>query len=74
MVDTSSKTTLTDSFACICHTYACCARISHVAHTESALDGVLPRGLLMLTIAVGIDYNDGDLGRGICAGESRETV
>lgn len=33
------------------------------------IDGVLPRGLVMLTIAVGIDTNEGDLGRGICAGE-----
>jgi hypothetical protein len=33
------------------------------------IDGVLPRGLVMLTIAVGIDNNEGDLGRGICAGE-----
>ena len=33
------------------------------------IDGVPPRGLVMLTIAVGIDNNGGDLGRGICAGE-----
>jgi hypothetical protein len=35
------------------------------------IDGILPRGLVMLTlgVAVDIDTNDGDLGRGICAGE-----
>jgi hypothetical protein len=33
------------------------------------LDGILPRGLVMLTIAVGNDNNEGDLDRGICAGE-----
>jgi hypothetical protein len=36
------------------------------------IDGVPPgppRGLVMLTITVGIDNNEGDLGRGICAGE-----
>lgn len=27
------------------------------------MDGVLPRGLVMLTIAVGIDNNEGDLGQ-----------
>lgn len=33
------------------------------------IDGVLPRGLVVLTIAVGIDNNEGDLGRGVCAGK-----
>ena len=33
------------------------------------IDGVPPRGLVMLTIAVGIDNNEGDLGKGICASE-----
>jgi hypothetical protein len=35
------------------------------------IDGILPRGLVMLTLglAVSIDSNEGDLGRGICAGE-----
>jgi hypothetical protein len=39
-----------------------------VSNSEQ-IDGVLPRGLVMLTVAVGIDNNEGDLGRGICAGE-----
>ena len=33
------------------------------------IDGVQPRGLVMLTIAVSIDNNEGDLGRGIRVGE-----
>ena len=33
------------------------------------IDGALPRGLVMLIIAVGIDNNEGDLGRGICVGK-----
>ena len=33
------------------------------------IDWVPPRGLVMPTIAVGIDNNEGDLGRGICAGQ-----
>jgi hypothetical protein len=34
-------------------------------------DGVLPRGLVMLTLklAAGVESNEGDLGRGTCAGE-----
>ena len=38
------------------------------------MDGVLPRELVMLTIAVGIDNEDGGLGRGICASEICETA
>ena len=35
------------------------------------MDGVLPRGLVMLTLtlAVGVASNEGDPGRGMCAGE-----
>lgn len=35
------------------------------------IDGILPRGLVRLTLglAVGVDSNEGDLGRGIRAGE-----
>ena len=35
------------------------------------IDGILPRGLVVLTLglAVDIEANEGDLGRGICAGE-----
>jgi len=35
------------------------------------MDGTLPRGLVMLTLrlASGVDNNEGDLGRGTCAGE-----
>jgi len=35
------------------------------------IEGILPRGLVKLTIglAVGADSDEGDLGRGTCAGE-----
>jgi hypothetical protein len=35
------------------------------------IDGTLPRGLVMLTLGLAVDIvsNEGDLGRGICAGE-----
>jgi hypothetical protein len=35
------------------------------------IDGILSRGLVMLTLglAVDIEANGGDLGRGICAGK-----
>jgi len=35
------------------------------------MDGVLPRGLVMLTLtlAAGVASNEGDPGRGMCAGE-----
>ena len=36
-----------------------------------SMDGTLPRGLVMLTLrlAAGVGNNEGDLGRGTCAGE-----
>jgi hypothetical protein len=49
-------------------------RSDGMVSSSERIDGVLPRGLVMLTIAVGIDNNDGDLGRGICAGEICETA
>lgn len=35
------------------------------------MDGILPRGLVMLTLrlAAGVASNEGDRGRGMCAGE-----
>ena len=51
---------------------------SEGAHSEGAIsegmvdtDGTLPRGLLMLTltVAVGVDNNEGDLRRGMFTGE-----
>jgi hypothetical protein len=42
-----------------------------IAINSEWIDGILPWGLVMLTLglAVDIDTNDGDLGREICAGE-----
>ena len=49
-------------------------RSDGMVSNSERMDGVLPRGLVMLTIAVGIDNKDGDLGKGICAGEICETA
>jgi hypothetical protein len=42
-----------------------------IAINSEWIDGILPWGLVMLTLglAVDIDTNDSDLGREICAGE-----
>jgi hypothetical protein len=40
-----------------------------MAIKSERMGGILPRGLVMLTIALGTDSNEGGLGRGICAGE-----